>query len=144
MNKRGFTLVEILAVIAIIGILSLLIVPNVIESYKLSRDNAMKTQENELVDASKLFVEDYCRHSLTENKGQCDFYAFDIFGTTKKYICLKTLQEKRYIDPIVSGGQACKGYIEYESNYTNYKAYLMCGEGYITEGIDPNTINNCN
>lgn len=43
MNKRGFTLVELLAVIMILGILSLVAVPTVVKTVKKSREQAYNT-----------------------------------------------------------------------------------------------------
>ena len=150
MNRKGFTLVEILAVIAIIGILSLLIVPNVIESYRESVKHAMKTQENEVVDAAELFVEDYCRHPLSQYKGQCSIYSLSTSVSDKKYTCLSTLQNTKYIDEIVSQGAHCVSFAIYNEDYSNFKSYLQCGDKYQTQGINDfkdsnglNIIDNC-
>ena len=39
MNKKGFTLVELLAVIAILAILVIIALPNVLELYRTARKN---------------------------------------------------------------------------------------------------------
>ena len=135
-NKKGFTLVELLVVIAIIGILALLILPNFISSFRNANNKAMITQENEVVDATKLFVEDYCRHPLKQNKGLCSTYSVKTQNTNQKYTCLSTLQTTKYMEDIVSQGQFCSGFVVYNKNYSEYKAYLKCGNGYATEGID--------
>ena len=115
MNKKGFTLVELLVVIAIIGVLALLILPNFISSFRDANKKAMITQEHEMVDAAKLFIEDYCRHPLEENKGQCKRYSLKTNVSGKEYICLCTLVEKKYMEEIVSGGKTCSGYIVYSN-----------------------------
>ena len=43
-NKRGFTLVELLAVIAILAILVIIALPNVINMYTKARKNAFLTE----------------------------------------------------------------------------------------------------
>ena len=135
-NKKGFTLIELLVVIAIIGILALLILPNFISSFRNANNKAMITQENEVVDATKLFVEDYCRHPLKQNKGKCSTYSMKTENANQKYTCLSTLQTTKYMEDIVSQGQFCSGFVVYNKNYSEYKAYLKCGNGYATEGID--------
>ena len=52
----------------------------------------MITQENEVVDAVKLFLEDYCRNPLEQNKGQCSIYSLPTSNLSKRYTCLSTLQ----------------------------------------------------
>ena len=127
-KKRGFTLVEILTVIAIIAILSLIVLPNFIGSFNDAKRKAMITQENEVVDAAKLFLEDYCKHPLSQNKGQCSVYSLNTSQTDLKYTCLSVLQATNYIDPILSQGSTCSGFVVYEKDYTNHKTYLHCGD----------------
>ena len=43
--KKGFTLVELLVVIVIVGILAVLIVPNIVDSFNEANTNSMKIQE---------------------------------------------------------------------------------------------------
>ena len=53
MNKKGFTLVELLAVIAILAILMLLIMPNVLNMFNTGRKDAFKVQVNSIVKAAE-------------------------------------------------------------------------------------------
>ena len=131
-NKRGFTLVELLVVIAIIGIISLLVLPNFITRFRTAKNTAMITQENEVVDAAKLFIEDFCRHPLKEHKGQCSTYSLNTSVSNKKYTCLSTLQEYKYMQDIISQGETCVGFVVYDKDYSEYKSYIQCGEGYKT------------
>ena len=134
--KKGFTLIELLAAITIMGILALLILPNFIEKYNSARNNAMITQENEVVDAAKLFIEDYCRHPLSENEGMCQIYSVSTSNTNEKYTCLNVIQNAKYIDEIIQQNRACSGFVTYDKSYKSYKAYLKCADGYKTNGID--------
>ena len=56
MNKKGFTLVELLAVIALIGILSLMAVPNVISSINNSRKNAFLLDAKRMISKAEYLV----------------------------------------------------------------------------------------
>lgn len=134
--KKGFTLVELMVAITIIGILAILILPDFIKNFTNARDTAMITQEHEIVDASKLFIEDFCRHPLEENEGLCNTYSLQTSDTNKKYTCLKVLQGTKYIDEIVQQGQLCTGFVIYTKDFKSYKSYIKCGAGYQTNGID--------
>ena len=46
MNKKGFTLVELLAVIAILAILVIIALPNVMEMFNSAKENSFKTFAN--------------------------------------------------------------------------------------------------
>jgi prepilin-type N-terminal cleavage/methylation domain-containing protein len=46
LNRRGFTLIEILIVVVILGILAAIIVPQFTDAQSLSRGTAMRTQLN--------------------------------------------------------------------------------------------------
>ena len=61
MNKNGFTLIEIIATIAILSLLSLLIMPNIMKNYNQSKIDAITIQKNKLVEAGDIFLDDYCK-----------------------------------------------------------------------------------
>lgn len=138
MNKKGFTLVELLTVIAILGILVVLVAPNVISSFNKANDNAAKIQENQILDGAKLLIEDYCIHPIGGYK--CNDVSFTTSGTTR-YSKLSDIQEKGYIEDVVFSGESCIGFVTYTKetnsrNYKDYKAYIKCGNAYETEGIN--------
>ncbi|MBR4178357.1 MAG: prepilin-type N-terminal cleavage/methylation domain-containing protein [Bacilli bacterium] len=162
MNRKGFTLVEILAVIAIIAVLSIVLVPNIIENYKNSTDKAMQLQENESLDGAKLFVEDFCRNPISSNHKCSNYEKTSTSGFV--YFCLSTLQSNIAIPGFDSepylpgvnfkGGVPCDGFIKFTKNgnaYEDGKAYLVCKNpdeteyGYATEGYEAYTteLNSC-
>ena len=137
--KKGFTLTELLAVIAILSILVLLAVPNIIKIYNDSTKSAMEVQENQILDASNLYVTDYCTRRINSTYVCPSSYTT---GTTIKYICLNDITSKGYIENIKYKASNCSGVIVYDSDGKNGKTYLYCGAGpnytYKTEGA-PNT-----
>ena len=111
MNKKGFTLVELLAVVAIIGILSLVAVPNIIGIV----DNIRK--DNMVDDAKKLI-------SLAKMEVNSD-YESRISGYKK--IMYDVLNKNNDIKKDPDGGQyKSESYVEYknEGGIATYCIYL--------------------
>lgn len=141
MNKKGFTLIEILAVIAVIGILLLLIVPNVKKILGQSIDKTMRLQENELKEAGLLYLEDYCKNPIGRNR--CTLTRNSDY-TYSGQIPLTTLTSDvegngSYIDNIFLEGKECTGCVVINSNKAT--AYISCpndGSLYQTEGYSCN------
>lgn len=64
--QRGFTLIELMVVLVIIGVLASLIVPNVIERADDARVTAARTDINNLMQALKLYRLDNQRYPTAE------------------------------------------------------------------------------
>ena len=63
---RGFTLIELMVVLVIIGVLAALIVPNVLDRTDDARATAARTDVNNLVQALKLYKLDNQRYPTAE------------------------------------------------------------------------------
>lgn len=58
MNKKGLTLVELLAVLVVIGLVSLIIYPNITKNMTNSQDKTIEIQKSSIKEAAKLYLAD--------------------------------------------------------------------------------------
>ena len=90
MNKKGFTLIETIMVIAILALLMLILVPNVITLINKNNIKSCHSLEDSIKNATKIYV--------TNNKYQLGFSC-----DTTKEIKIQDLKEIKIQDLIDSG-----------------------------------------
>ena len=59
LDKKGFTLVEVLAVIVILAILMVIMVPSVNHLINMNKGNSLKSLKNGILNSAKTYVSDY-------------------------------------------------------------------------------------
>lgn len=137
-NKKGFSLVELLIVIAIIGVLAGLIIPNVTRYLKNSKKNYNKELSTELVSFTKNY---YSENKEELPKGNLDTEGKRIYKTL---IGASYLSSNNYItgEFTDSEGNDCSSssYVIVTKDGDDYKytPCIVCGDNNYTEG------NSCN
>lgn len=131
--KKGFTLLELLVVIAIIGVLLIIVVPSTVKVLDSSIINTMEIQEEEVEDAARIYLEDYCKTPINNDK-ICTLSRTVTDGIVyySGEISLDFLVNNNYIDEVSLRNKTCEGRIVFTNNEP--KAFLKCGDIYTTEG----------
>lgn len=119
-DKNGFTLVEVLAVIVVLGFISTIFIPTAMKILNNNNLKIYKIKEQELVRAAGDYV--------LENN---NFEAPTAGG--EKYITMQQLVLGNYINKILdsSSGNECKAFVRVTLNDVygyNYDACLICDE----------------
>ena len=129
-NKRGFTLVEVLGVIVVIGLISFLIVPKVANTIFNSKEVAYKTQVETIENAARKYgIEN---DLLYPKEGEKKYIA------VKDLVSVGQLSNKEIINP--KTGNEMSGYVEvkYNIDYQQYEYnYVEDVEGDIVSAMGP-------
>ena len=129
-NKKGFTLIEVVITILIIGILVGIAVPAVLRYIEKGKDNYYNSLEQEVV----LIGRDYYAKNKRElPRGQLDSEGNPVYISQ---VFLDDLKSKGYVtnDVVDADGEPCSGYVRVEkdvssNNYT-YVPCLICSDKY--------------
>jgi prepilin-type N-terminal cleavage/methylation domain-containing protein len=98
MKKRGFTLIELIIVIAIIGLLAVIVLVALNTAKAKSRDASRKTTVHQIESALELYYADNASYPPS------DFNAPESVGNLSTYIVPKYIPSISYDDTNVSGG----------------------------------------
>ena len=124
LNKKAFTLVEVLAVVAILAILATLIIPSVTKYLKGGKEDYDENLKKQLILVAKNYYAEN-RDRLPKNSGSISSYV-----TLKELISLK-YTSKDFID---SKGNNCNNdsyvtaWLNDDSDNIDYYACMKCGE----------------
>ena len=83
LNNKGFTLVELLAVLVILIAISSIAIPTISSSLERSKDKQNKAKEKLLLSAAELYITDH-RNAITAPNETCYIEENDLI--TEKYI----------------------------------------------------------
>jgi prepilin-type N-terminal cleavage/methylation domain-containing protein len=125
-NKKGFTLIEVLAVITIIGVIALITTPIVDRAIQRTGQKVFITNEKSLASAT----ENYFSNNLTKLPANI---------SDKDVIFLNELVVEGYIKPIKdikNKDNECDGYVVVEKTKSymyDYDPYLNCSEKFVSD-----------
>lgn len=127
MNKKGFTLIEILAAIIIISILGLIVIPKAFNVISKNKTKLYKDQEVRLEEAANKYLTDIYTGSDS-----------DIVIQKNELIYAGYIGE---IYDLTDTASICNAYVIVSNIDTNpaIDAYISC-DNYVTEGYDSSNI----
>lgn len=121
-KKLGFTLVELLVVIIILGVLMTVAYPNVINVFNDIKKSSMTMQENTIRQRAQMYVAD-CYD--VETKWSLVGCANVNVTADQGYVYLDDMITDKYMEPVSFNGQRCTGYIDYR--LSDYLVCVKCG-----------------
>ena len=92
MNNKGFTLIEVLAVLVLVSVVTIVVVANISSSMSLGRNEAYRLMKNNVISAGYHYIDE-----CTQGTIQCDF-SFEKNNTFKA----RVLEESGYFDNLKS------------------------------------------
>lgn len=81
MNKKGFTLIELIAVIVMISLIMVIVVPNILDIVSESKETSYNTLVKNIVTSSEMYYEE-CEYGDLSNRTKYGSYACQINNNT--------------------------------------------------------------
>lgn len=141
-NNKGFTLIELMACIALLAVLVVFAVPNVYKYLITGYSKTMSIQEKNVADAANLYLQDFCVSPINPSYKCATGLVKNTstgFAEYSGYIKLSTIKSQEYIEDVKFRSKDCVGYVEIENSKAK-KTYLKCGDNE-TEGYDDEEYN---
>lgn len=81
MNRKGFTLIELIAVIVMISLIMVIVVPNILDIVSESKETSYNTLVKNIVTSSEMYYEE-CEYGDLSNRTKYGSYACKINNNT--------------------------------------------------------------
>lgn len=92
MNNKGFTLIEVLAVLVLVSVVTIVVIQNISSSMSLGRNEAYRLMKNNVISAGYHYIDE-----CTQGTIHCDF-SFEKNNTFKA----RVLEESGYFENLKS------------------------------------------
>ena len=92
MNNKGFTLIEVLAVLVLVSVVTIVVIQNISSSMSLGRNEAYRLMKNNIISAGYHYIDE-----CTQGTIHCDF-SFEKNNTFKA----RVLEESGYFENLKS------------------------------------------
>lgn len=113
-NRRGFTLIEVLAVVVLIGIIAILIVPSLLGTVSTGKNTSYEIIIKNIVTSSKMYYEE-CEYGDLSDEAKYGEYACKI-NDSKVTITLDALANTGFLDSTFDKEQNKKVVIDPRNN----------------------------
>lgn len=90
-NKKGFTLVELIAVITILGVICMIAIPSYNNYIKKAKDKKCEAEELAIIDATKTFINDCISKNKCATNEKISYYVGN-------KLTVSTLTDKGYLN----------------------------------------------
>ncbi len=129
-NKKGFTLVELLAVVVVLGIIGSIVTTSVMNIKKKASDDVFSKLRKEIED---LGPEIYTHEMLSGDKNEENSFYTRYKKNTSFIITIDELEQKGYLDDVKNPyktNEECDGYLKVSKNdgEPKFSAFLSCDD----------------